>query len=65
MGEKLQAANAGTARVTVTAKNGKFDIAQEIDTTPAIVAPADYGKLLQAESALREKSARAFLLQAN
>ncbi|MDR3378620.1 MAG: DUF3857 domain-containing protein [Verrucomicrobiae bacterium] len=63
-GKKLQAANAGTARVTVASAGGKFSFTQELEITPAIVAPADYGKLLQAESALREKSAKAFLLQA-
>ncbi len=63
LGKKLQAANGGTARVTVAATDGKFNLTQELETTPSIIAPEDYAKLLKAESALREKSARAFLLQ--
>jgi hypothetical protein len=64
-GKQLRAANAGAARVIVAAGKGKFSVTQQLELTPAIVAPADYGKLLSTESALREKSARAFLLQAN
>jgi hypothetical protein len=63
LARKLQAASGGTARVTVAAADGKFNLTQELETTPTIIAPADYGKLLQTESVLREKSARAFLLQ--
>jgi len=63
LGKKLRAAGGGEARVTVAAADGKFNVTQELETTPSIIAPADYSKLLQAESALREKSARAFLLQ--
>jgi transglutaminase-like putative cysteine protease len=61
--EKLRAANGGEAKVTVAAADGKFDVTQILETIPAIVAPGDYPKLLEAESALREKSSRAFLLQ--
>ena len=63
--KKLQAADAGTARVTVESAHGKVNVTQDLTTTPAIVAPSDYAKVLKAESALREKSARAFLLQAD
>ena len=63
LGKKLQAAGGGQAKVTVAAADGKFDLTQELETTPSIIAPADYPKLLQAESSLREKSSRAFLLQ--
>lgn len=63
--KKLHAADAGTARVTIASANGKFRLTHELNTTPAIVAPADYAKLLDAESSLREKSSRAFLLQAD
>jgi hypothetical protein len=63
LARKLQAASGGTARVTVAAADGKFSLTQELETTPSIIAPADYGKLLQTESVLREKSSRAFLLQ--
>lgn len=61
-GGKLSA-DGQTARVTTSTANGKFVLTDELQTTPAIVAPADYPALLKAESALREKSARAFLLQ--
>ena len=61
-GEKLSAAGE-TARVTTSSGKGKFVLTDELHTTPAIVAPADYPSLLKAESALRQKSSRAFLLQ--
>jgi len=63
VGKKLQAAGGGAARVTVAAADGKFHLTHELDTMPAIIAPVDYAKVLQAESALREKSARAFLIE--
>jgi len=63
LGKKLQAAGGGTAQVTVAVADGKFNLTQKLETTPSIIAPEDYAKLLQAESALREKSSRAFLLQ--
>jgi transglutaminase-like putative cysteine protease len=63
LGKKLQAAGGGAARVTVAAAEGKYRLTHELETTPSIIAPADYPKMLQAESALREKSARAFLLE--
>ena len=62
--EKL-AATGGTALVTASEANGQFALTHEMETTPAIVAPAEYPALLSAESALREKPARAFLLQAD
>ena len=62
-GGKLNAAGGGAARVSIATADGKCRLTHEMETTPTIVAPADYSKLLQAESALREKSARAFLLQ--
>jgi len=65
VGKKLQAANGGTARVTVATNGGKITLTQDLEKTPCIIAPADYGQVLQTESALREKSARAFLLQAD
>jgi hypothetical protein len=60
---KLRAPGSGSARVTVTATGGKYRLTHELETRPAIIAPADYGKLLRVESTLRGKSARAFLLQ--
>jgi hypothetical protein len=62
-GKKLRAAGGGEAKVSVAAAGGKFNLTQELETTPSIIAPADYSKLVQAESSLREKSARAFLLE--
>jgi hypothetical protein len=62
--QKLQAAGGGTARVTTSLANGKFLLTHELETTPAIIAPAEYPAVLKVESALREKPARAFLLQA-
>jgi hypothetical protein len=62
-GKKLSAA-AGAARVTAAGADGKFVLTHELETTPAIVETADYPTLLKTESALGEKSARAFLLQA-
>ena len=61
---KLSAANAGTAQVTTSSNGGKFVLSDELETTPAIIAPEDYPSVLKTESALREKSGRAFLLQA-
>ena len=61
--KKLRATGGGAARVTTSMSAGKFSITHELQTTPAIIAPADYSSLLRAESALSEKSARALLLQ--
>jgi hypothetical protein len=47
----------------VTATGGKYRLTHELEIRPAIIPPVDYGKLLQVESTLREKSGRAFLLQ--
>lgn len=63
LGEKLHAAGGGEARVTIASADGKFRLTHDLETTPAIIAPADYSKLLKAESTLREKSSRAFLLE--
>jgi len=63
LGKKLRAAGGGEAKVTVAVADGKFNLTQELQTTPSIIAPSDYSKLLQAESSLRQKSSRAFLLQ--
>jgi hypothetical protein len=63
LAEKLRAADGGTARVTVASANGKFRLTHDLQTTPTIIAPADYAKMLKAESSLREKSSRAFLLE--
>jgi transglutaminase-like putative cysteine protease len=63
-GKKLSAANGGTAQIITSSDNGKFVLTDELETTPAIIDAADYPAVLKTESALRQKSARAFLLQA-
>ncbi|HEX9048140.1 MAG TPA: hypothetical protein VF988_14030, partial [Verrucomicrobiae bacterium] len=63
-GKKLSAANAGTAQISIAAADGKFNLDDELKTTPSIIAPADYPAVLKTESSLREKSGRAILLQA-
>ena len=62
-GNRLQAAAGGSARITTASAEGKYSITHELETTPAIIAPANYPALLKTESVLSEKSARAFLLQ--
>jgi hypothetical protein len=62
-GQNLSAGGAGSARVIPFIAGGKYRITHELEITPAIIAPADYPALLKTESALREKSARTFLLQ--
>ena len=61
-GEKLQAPG-GTARITSANSGGKYVITHEFATIPTIVEPGDYADRLKVESALREKSARVFLLE--
>jgi hypothetical protein len=63
--QKLRAADGGTARVTIASANGKFRLTHDLETTPTIIPPSDYAKLLKTESSLREKSSRAFLLEAD
>jgi hypothetical protein len=54
---------AGAARVAVSMADGKFDLTLDLETQPSVIPAADYAQLLKTESALREKSARAFLLE--
>ncbi|HZI32977.1 MAG TPA: hypothetical protein VFF11_11595, partial [Candidatus Binatia bacterium] len=61
--KKLKADGAGSARVTTSNKDGKFDITQDLKITPAIVSPDEYPTLQQTEAALREKDSRVFLLE--
>ncbi len=61
--EKLQAPG-GTAQITSSqVVKGHFVVTRELKTQPAIVAPKDYPAMLKAESILRQKSARVFLLE--
>jgi transglutaminase-like putative cysteine protease len=61
--EKLEAPG-GTARITLTSRNGGHCvITDELETSPAIVSPKNYPKMLKVESALRQASARVFLLE--
>ena len=64
-GKKVSAVGNLSAKVTTHEGNGKFLLTHELSIAPVIVAPKDYSSLLNAESALREKSSRAFLLQKN
>ena len=61
-GEKLQAPG-GTARITSANSGGKYVITHEFATIPTIVAPGGYADRLKAESTLRQKSSRVFLLE--
>ena len=63
--KKVSAVGNLSAKVTTHEGNGKFLLTHELSIAPVIVAPKDYPSLLNAESALREKSSRAFLLQKN
>jgi transglutaminase-like putative cysteine protease len=51
----------GTAKITSTETPGKFVVTDEFDTTPTIVAPQDYGSVLNLESSLERKSSKVFL----
>ena len=63
--KKLRADGAGSARVSVSRHAGKITILDDLQITPAIVAPADYPALQKTEAALREKSNRVLLLEKN
>ena len=54
----------GTARITSANRaGGQCVITDELETIPAVISPKDYPKMLKAESTLRQKSARVFLLE--
>jgi hypothetical protein len=53
----------GNAEITSTAGDGKWAITHEFKTAPAIIPPSDYPALLDVESALGRKSAKALLLE--
>ena len=57
------AAPGGTAKITSTTTADQCVITDELETTPAIIGPADYPALLNLESALRRKSSKVFLLE--
>ena len=57
------AAPGGTAKITSTMGKKQGRITEELEATPAIIGPKDYPKLLKLESALRQKSAKTFLLE--
>jgi hypothetical protein len=54
---------AGGVRVTRTTAPGQYNIAYQLETTPAIISADDYPKVLKLESTLGKKSARVFLLE--
>ena len=61
---KKLTAPGGTAKITAaTSAAGHCVITDELEATPTIVSPQDYPAMLKAESTLREKSARVFLLE--
>ena len=61
---KQLSAPGGTAKITATTPAaGQCVITDELKSTPTIVSPLDYPAMLKAESTLREKSARVFLLE--
>ena len=62
---EILAAPGGTARVTSTTVADQCVMTDELETTPAIIRPEDYPALLKVESALRQKSAKVFLLEKN
>jgi len=53
----------GVVRITSTHDDGHYTLTDEVAKTAAIIAPEQYPALLKAEAALREKSARVFLLE--
>jgi transglutaminase-like putative cysteine protease len=53
----------GTAKITSTSHAGHCVITDELESEPTVVRPQDYPAMLKAESTLREKSARVFLLE--
>lgn len=61
--EDYSVAGGETAKVTTQARPGGYAIADEFQTTPAIISPADYQALRKVESALDRKSSKVFLLE--
>jgi len=55
----------GTAKISSAISAGRCVMTDELVTTPAIISPGDYPKLLKLESTLHQKSARVFLLEKN
>ena len=50
-------------RITDASAGGKCHVTYEAETVPGIIAPADYPKLLNIQSALGRKSETTFLLE--
>ncbi|HUB68410.1 MAG TPA: DUF3857 domain-containing protein [Candidatus Methylacidiphilales bacterium] len=62
--ESLDApASGGKARLSASATEGKFVMADDFETSPAIVSPQDYPAMLKVESTLEKKSAKVILLE--
>jgi hypothetical protein len=53
----------GEVLVTEKATDNGYDITYELEASPAIVDPKDYAALLNMESALGQRSSKAFLLE--
>ena len=63
---KTLTATAGTARIdAVQAAEGKWRFADQLESKPSLVPPADYPALLKMESELRQKNGRLLLLEKN
>ncbi|HTV63486.1 MAG TPA: DUF3857 domain-containing protein [Verrucomicrobiae bacterium] len=61
--EEFNAPGGSKVRITRTGADGRCIITDDFDTTPAVIAPQNYPKLLDIQSALGEKSEITFLLE--
>ncbi len=55
----------GSARISSRQDGRKFVMEHRYETSPAIVQPKDYPKMLKLEASLEKKSSKLFLLQSN
>ena len=61
--EDLTVAGGEKARITARKKSGGFVVTDDFETSPAIISPGNYQKLLGVESTLGRKSSKVFLLE--
>ena len=62
-GELKGPAGSGSARITSGSEGGKYVITYDLETSPAIIEPADYPEMLKLEATLGNRSSRVFLLE--